>query len=270
MSVIRRRHAESLETALRRNRPEPRVDFVRALEARISADAPARRRTARARFGLAGALTAAMLVVLGAFGGVSYAAGRVTHAAHQLAAVITFAPHAVGNVSAAADQYSRVTLCHNGREVTVAASGIAAHLAHGDTQGKCPAYAPPILPAPGATLDLSGSLKNSIILAPKGDNTIKTNNEDNKVTTGTGSDVITTGTGTNLVKTGAGADTIKSNGKDTIFAGRGDDTINVRNGKPNFVNCGPGKDIVIADPASVDFVSSSCEIVRRAKFVPGA
>ena len=270
MSFIRRRHADSLETELRRNRPEPREDFVRGLEARISADAPARRRTAKALFGLAGAMTAAMLVVVGAFGGISYAASSVTHAAHQLAAVITFAPHNVGSVSAAADQYSKVTLCHNGHEISVAQSAVDAHLAQGDTQGKCPDYAPPIFLAPGATLDLSRSLKNAIILALKGDNTIKTNNRDNKVTTGTGDDVITTGKGTNLVKTGAGNDTIKSRGKDTIFAGKGDDTINVRNGKPNFVNCGSGKDIVIADPANVDFVSSTCEIVRRAKFVPGA
>jgi RTX calcium-binding nonapeptide repeat (4 copies) len=270
MSFIRRRQADSLETELRRNRPEPREDFVRALEARISADAPARRRGARARFGLAGAMTAAMLVVVGAFGGISYAAGSVTHAAHQLAAVLTFAPHNVGSVSAAADQYNKVTLCHNGHEITVAQSAVAAHLAQGDTLGKCKAFAPPVSLTPSGTLDLSRSLKNSIILALKGDNTIKTNNRDNKITTGTGNDIITTGTGTNLVKTGTGNDTIKSKGKDTIFAGKGDDTINVRNGKPNFVNCGSGKDIVIADPANVDFIAKNCEIVRRGKFVPSA
>src|SRR4051794_32008795 len=153
MNFIRRRQADSLETELRRNRPEPREDFVRALEARISADAPARRRRgARARFGLAGAMTAAMLVVVGAFGGISYAAGGVTHAAHQLAAVITFAPHNVGSVSAAADQYNKVTLCHHGHEISVAESAVAAHLAQGDTLGKCPAFAPPIFLTRGATL----------------------------------------------------------------------------------------------------------------------
>jgi hypothetical protein len=267
MSFIRRRPGrDGLENDLRRNRPEPREDFVRGLEARISADAPARR-GARARIGLAGALTAALLVVASIFGGISYAASSVTHAAHSVAAVFTFSAHKVGSVSAAADQYGKVTLCHNGHEINVSKKAVPAHLAHGDTIGACPVFAPPVHgTAANDTLDLSKSRANSMIVDTKGDNTIKTNNRNNHITTGAGNDVIATGTGTNLVKTGAGNDTINSHGKDTIFAGAGDDTINARNGKTNFVNCGSGRDIVIADPTNLDFVSKNCEIVRRGKF----
>jgi hypothetical protein len=269
MSFFRRRHADSLESDLRRHRPEPREDFVRQLEARIAADrtpAPSGRGAGR-RLGLAVALTAALIVVASVMGGVGYAASSVTHAAHAVAVVFKFTPHQVGAISsAAADQYGKVTLCHNGHEISISQNAVPAHLAQGDTIGACPVFAPPTILAAGSTTDLSKTRTNAVIVATKGDNSIKTNNKDNKVTTGAGSDVITTGKGTNLVKSGAGADTIKSNGKDTIFSGAGNDTINVRNGKTNFVNCGSGRDVVIADPTNLDFVGNSCEVVRRAKF----
>ncbi len=270
MSMFRRRHADSLETELRRNRPEPREDFVRQLEARIAADrtpAPSRRGAGR-RLGLAVALTAALLAVAAVMGGVSYAASSVSHAAHAVAVVFKFTPHEVGSISsAAADQYGKVTLCHNGHEITVAQQAVPAHLAQGDTIGKCPVFAPPVLgTAADDTLDLSKTRANAVIVDRKGNNTIETNNRDNKVTTGAGADRITTGTGSNLVKSGAGADTIVSKGKDTIFSGAGNDTINVRNGKTNFVNCGSGRDVVIADSVKIDFVGDSCEVVRRGTF----
>lgn len=265
MSFIRRR-TDGLENELRRNRPEPREEFVRGLEARISADRP-RRQSARGRYGLAAALTAGLVVVLSAFGGIGYAASNVGHAAHAVAVVFKFTPHNVGSVSAAADQYSKVTLCHNGHEITIAEQAVAAHLAQGDTFGPCPVYAPPVRGSAGDdTLNLSRSRVNAIVIDTKGNNHIKTGNGHNKVTTGRGNDVIETGKGSNLVKSGAGNDTIKSKGKDTIFSGAGDDTINVRNGKANFVNCGAGRDVVLADPANLDLVSNSCEVVRRAKF----
>jgi hypothetical protein len=266
MSFFRRRHADSLESDLRRHRPEPREDFVRSLEARIAAErtpAPSSR-GARGRFGLAVALTAALLVVAAVMGGVGYAASSVGHAAHAVAVVFKFSPHTVGQVSAAADQYGKVTVCHRGHEISVSQDALAAHLAQGDTIGKCPVYAPPVQGTAGNdSINLKNSRANSVIVDTKGDNTIVTNNKDNKVTTGAGNDKITTGKGANLVKSGAGADTIVSKGKDTIFAGAGNDTINVRNGKANFVNCGPGRDVVIADSAKLDYVANNCEVVRR-------
>jgi hypothetical protein len=271
MSLFRRRHADSLETELRRNRPEPREDFVHELEARIAADRrPAPRSSSfRGRVGLAGALTAAMLVLAAVFGGYGYASSALVHSGKAIANAVQlkFTPHNVGNVSAAADQYSKVTLCHRGHEITVSQNAVPAHLAQGDTIGKCPVFAPPIQgTAADDTLNLSKSRANAVVIDLKGDNTITTNNKDNKVTTGTGDDKITTGKGSNLVKSGAGNDSIVSHGKDTIFSGTGDDTINVRNGKTNYVNCGAGHDVVIADGANLDFVANNCEVVRRGKF----
>jgi hypothetical protein len=268
MSVFRRHRADSLETDLRRYRPEPRQEFVRELEARIAADRrPAPRSTGlRGRVALAGTLTAALLVVAAVFGGYGYASSALVHSGKVIADAVqlNFSPHNVGNVSAADAQYGKVTVCHQGHEITISQSALAAHLAQGDTQGKCPVFAPPIQgTAANDTLNLSRSRVNAVVVDLRGDNTIVTNNKDNKITTGTGNDKITTGKGANLVKSGAGNDTIVSKGKDTIFAGAGDDTINVRNGKPNYVNCGPGRDVVIADSAKLDFVANNCEVVRR-------
>ncbi|MES1248212.1 MAG: calcium-binding protein [Actinomycetota bacterium] len=271
MSLFRRRPADSLENDLRRHRPEPREDFVRSLEARIAADRrPSPRSTGlRSRVALAGGLTALLLVVAAAFGGYGYASSALVHSGRVIndAVHLNFSPHTVGSVSAAADQYSKVTLCHQGHEISVAQAAVPAHLAQGDTIGSCPVFAPPVQGSSGDdTLNLSKSRVNAVVIDLKGDNTIVTNNKDNKVTTGTGNDTITTGKGSNLVKSGAGDDKIVSKGKDTIFSGTGDDTIDVRNGKPNYVNCGPGDDTVIADGASLDFVADNCEHVKRGKF----
>ena len=39
-----------------------------------------------------------------------------------------------GNVS---KEKCKVTLCHNGHEITIDESAVAAHLCHGDTIGEC-------------------------------------------------------------------------------------------------------------------------------------
>src|SRR2546427_9530576 len=72
------RGADGLERELRAQRSEPRPEFLSALESRIHGDRY--RRPARSlRLGLAGALTAGMLVALAGFGGVRYAASGVAH-----------------------------------------------------------------------------------------------------------------------------------------------------------------------------------------------
>src|SRR4051794_25971161 len=196
MSFIRRRPGRhGLENDLRRNRPEPRKDFVSGLEARVSADRPARS-GARARIGLAGALTAGLLVAASVFGGIGYAASNVSHAAHAGAAVLTFSPHKVGSVSAAADQYGKVTVCHNGHEISVAKGALASHLAQGDTLGPCPVFAPPVRGTAGNdVLDLRRSRVNNVIIDLGGNNVVRTNNKANRVLLGKGHDIVTTGRG---------------------------------------------------------------------------
>ena len=69
---------DKLERELRAQRPEPRTDFLHALESRVNGKAY--RRPARLRLGLAAALTVGMIVALASFGGLGYAATGVTHA----------------------------------------------------------------------------------------------------------------------------------------------------------------------------------------------
>ena len=88
------KRGDGLERELRAQRPEPRKEFLRALESRMSGDRY--RRPARSlRVGLVGALTAAMLVALAAFGGLGYAATGVSHA-------VTAATHVVAPAHKAA------------------------------------------------------------------------------------------------------------------------------------------------------------------------
>jgi hypothetical protein len=253
---------------LRRHRPTPSDAFARTLEARVAPTVPATGR--RLRLAVAAGFSAVLLAVLGAFGGIGYAALGVSHAVHAVAAAVQleFPAHRVGSVSAAADQYGRVTLCHNGHEILVTQEAVPAHLAQGDTFGKCPVYAPPVRGGSGGdTLNLGSSGENRVVVDLRGDNKIQTGRGDDKIRTGGGNDVVNAGKGANRISTGGGNDTITSGGgRDTIFAGTGDDTIFVRDGNSDFVNCGPGRDIVYADPARIDYVAANCEIVHRARF----
>lgn len=74
-----RQEGLDLEGELRAHRPEPRPEFVHALEARVHED----RRRARGgiRLAFVGALTACMLFALAAVGGLGYAASSVKDAA---------------------------------------------------------------------------------------------------------------------------------------------------------------------------------------------
>jgi len=48
---------------------------------------------------------------------------------------------------------------------------------------------------------------------------------------------------------------------DWVLAGRGNDFIQARDGNTDIVQCGPGRDVVLAD--RLDVVSSDCEVVHR-------
>jgi hypothetical protein len=99
------RRDKDIERLLRANRPQPRDDFVRDV-ARRTVAAP---RRPHLRFALAGALSAAMLIALGAVGGLGYAASSVTHAAKLATRLVTPAKtsRTAGpvSISAGGDQY---------------------------------------------------------------------------------------------------------------------------------------------------------------------
>ncbi len=52
-------------------------------------------------------------------------------------------------------------------------------------------------------------------------------------------------------------------GNDDLFGGPGDDSLLARDGRTDHLDCGPGRDSVVAD--RIDRVSRSCERVRRAR-----
>lgn len=61
---------------------------------------------------------------------------------------------------------------------------------------------------------------------------------------------------------GPGNDTLNGGlGSDTLIGGDGNDTISARDGARDSVDCGRGRDVVVAD--RFDRVASNCEIVRR-------
>jgi len=130
------RGQDGLERELRAHRPEPRRELVDGIVSRIT-----RERSSgagrKARLGVAVALTAALLTVLGAFGGLGYAANGVTHAVTAAAHVVV--PEKVVptiSESSAMAQY-KVAMCLHGHTINVD-SHAANGLAHaGATPGAC-------------------------------------------------------------------------------------------------------------------------------------
>ena len=130
---------DDLERELRAQRPEPRRELVDEIASRIVGE---RRRGAgrKTRLGLAVALTAGMLGVLGAFGGLSYAANGVTHAVTAAVHVVTPAKPVklipAGSESSAMAQY-KVALCFHGHTLDVDSHAVGALEKNGATAGAC-------------------------------------------------------------------------------------------------------------------------------------
>lgn len=77
-----------------------------------------------------------------------------------------------------------------------------------------------------------------------------------------GDDVLIGGTSADILTGGAGDDRIVGNaGKDLLRGNSGKDRIIANDGARDTIQCGAGKDMVIAD--RIDRVSSDCEAVRR-------
>ena len=144
------RRGDRLERELRSQRPEPRHEFLRALETRIDGGryrAPAR----SLRLGLAGALTVAMLVALAAFGGLGYAATGVTHA-------VTAATHVVAPVHKAAPARKSAPVRQNQPLTSAQVQYLVTMCFHGHTI-RVPSQAVNILRALGAKLGACGGGK---------------------------------------------------------------------------------------------------------------
>jgi hypothetical protein len=81
-----------------------------------------------------------------------------------------------------------------------------------------------------------------------------------KVAAGSGDDELEGNALTNTLSGGDGADTLTGNGgADVLLGDAGADTINARDGVADDVNCGPGADTAVVDPADT---VTSCETVN--------
>lgn len=74
-----------------------------------------------------------------------------------------------------------------------------------------------------------------------------------------GNDAVLAGAGNDTVDGGAGDDELRGGpGSDSIFGGSGDDRLFARDLVPEYLECGQGYDVVVADP--VDAVAADCEL----------
>lgn len=94
-----------LEGELRAGRPEPRSEFVHALEARVRENPAARRARGGFRVAFVGALTACMLFALASVGGLGYAASAVTDVAVTAKRIVKKKGPTIIKKSSAASQY---------------------------------------------------------------------------------------------------------------------------------------------------------------------
>ena len=149
--LFRRRGEDALETELRRARPEPRQEFVSLLSDRLQELRPTRRPSFRVA--LVGALSATILIALSAVGSLGYAATAVHSGAILAARVIAPAkppakpkarakPHVTQSSAEAQYKTKKVLVCHKGKTISINANALPAHLAQGDTPGKCPPFKP--------------------------------------------------------------------------------------------------------------------------------
>jgi Ca2+-binding RTX toxin-like protein len=109
---------------------------------------------------------------------------------------------------------------------------------------------------------VDGEYGNDELHGGPGNDTIAGRSGDDRIFGDAGDDHITGDRGFDHIAGGSGNDEIFGNlDPDTISGGPGNDRINVVRGDIDAVRCGPGHDVVFADPA--DRVAGDCEDVRR-------
>jgi Ca2+-binding RTX toxin-like protein len=110
---------------------------------------------------------------------------------------------------------------------------------------------------------IGGSRGRDRINGGSGRDLIAAGSSNDRVSGDRGNDRINGNSGNDVLKGNSGKDRIVGGtGRDVVSGGSGSDRIDVRDGKRDRVNCGRGRDTVIADPK--DRVSDNCErVVRR-------
>jgi hypothetical protein len=137
--VFRDRQTRRLAGELRRQRPEPPEQLLESLRDRFE---PTARPLPRRRFAIAAVVPLFIVILLGAFGGLGYAASGTEQAVSAVRHVVApVKQHKLVTLqrTAARSQYGGhlVTICHKGHTITVDEHAVPAHLAHGDHLGPC-------------------------------------------------------------------------------------------------------------------------------------
>jgi Ca2+-binding RTX toxin-like protein len=112
----------------------------------------------------------------------------------------------------------------------------------------CDPLEPPLLkPGRCANVQRGTAADDSLVGTSAGDRLIGLGGADALFGAG-GADCLSGGSGNDWLSGGAGADTISTGGgTNVVRAGAGNDTVNAKNRKADAVDCGSGRDVVIAD-----------------------
>ena len=111
-------------------------------------------------------------------------------------------------------------------------------------------------------LVLSAPALAKVLKGTRGDDKLVGTKTGDKLIGRGGDDILRSRLGSDLVLGKGGSDFIKSGkGFDEIRGGGGDDEIHARDGKPDQINCGAGKDRVLVD--RVEDGVYNCERVRE-------
>jgi Ca2+-binding RTX toxin-like protein len=121
---------------------------------------------------------------------------------------------------------------------------------------------------------------SSTISTGGGHDILRFGNGNNSISSGAGNDMMRLGSGVNVITMGSGNDTVLANvvvtrgraaaaarkkKRNRIDLGRGNDITNVRNGRHDVVDCGPGVDTVKADKKGFDTLIG-CEKISYRKW----
>jgi Ca2+-binding RTX toxin-like protein len=122
----------------------------------------------------------------------------------------------------------------------------------------------------GSTQALSSISQPVAATAPAGGKKINGTAKADRLTGTAGADTIHGGGGNDHIKGGAGADKLYGDagndtvnagpGRDSVLGGSGKDTIQARDGERDVIDCGSGRDTVVADKTDV---VKGCETVKR-------
>lgn len=101
-----------------------------------------------------------------------------------------------------------------------------------------------------------------VVLGGGGADRISTGAGEDQVIGSAGADTISGGPGVDWIEGDEGGDRLDGgSGADHLYGGAGNDAITARDGTRDTIDCGPGRDTVIAD--KVDVVAKDCERVLR-------